>query len=42
MMVESSGENLKITRPEDLEIAELLLSHDVGALTHAIARVPRS
>ena len=42
VMVESSGENLKITRPEDLEIAELLLSHDVGALTHAIARVPRS
>ncbi len=27
VMVESSEENLKITRPEDLEMAELMLSH---------------
>ncbi len=27
VMVESSGDNLKITRPEDLEMAELMLSH---------------
>ena len=27
VMVESSAENLKITRPEDLEMAELMLSH---------------
>ena len=27
VMVESSGENLKITRPEDLEMAELMLAH---------------
>ncbi len=30
VMVESSGENLKITRPEDLETAELILSRGEG------------
>ena len=30
MMVESSGDNLKITRPEDLEMAELMLSRSEG------------
>ncbi len=30
VMVESSGENLKITRPEDLEMAELMLSRRGG------------
>ncbi len=30
MMVESSGDNVKITRPEDLEMAELMLSHMAG------------
>ena len=30
MMVESSGDNLKITRPEDLEMAELMLARGEG------------
>ena len=30
VMVESSGKNLKITRPEDLDLAELMLSRGDG------------
>ena len=30
VMVESSGKNLKITRPEDLDLAELMLSRRDG------------
>ncbi len=30
MMVQSSGDNLKITRPEDLKMAELMLSRAEG------------